>query len=82
VPAIRRRKLSGIAPFSLRPAETLGIYTMSRKRRNNETPSRVMFVMDMCNQPVPSIEAYEAEFQTAGPDLLRDAGRIERDFIP
>jgi len=55
---------------------------MSRKRRNNETPSRVMFVMDMCNQPVPSIEAYEAEFQTAGPDLLRDAGRIERDFIP
>jgi hypothetical protein len=46
-----------------------------------EINNAARFVMDMSSQPVPPIEVYEAEFQTAGPDLVRDADRIERDFI-
>ena len=47
--------------------------------------------MDMSNQPVPPIEAYEAEFdlsaalaqeETAGPDPARNADRIAHDFVP
>jgi hypothetical protein len=47
-----------------------------------EIVSTMQFFRDASSQPVPPIEAYEAEFHTAGPDLVRDADRIERDFIP
>ena len=36
----------------------------------------------MSNAPVPPVEAYEADFHTAGPDLVRDAERIDNEFIP
>jgi hypothetical protein len=38
-----------------------------------EINNAARFVMDMSSQPVPPIEAYEAEF---------DLDRIEHDFIP
>jgi uncharacterized protein (DUF4415 family) len=47
-----------------------------------EINNAARFVMDMSNQPVPPIEVYEAEFDTAGPDPARNADRIAHDFIP
>jgi hypothetical protein len=47
-----------------------------------EINNAARFVMDMSSQPVPPIEAYEADFETAGPDPARYADRIAHDFIP
>jgi hypothetical protein len=47
-----------------------------------EIVSAMGFFRDMSSQLVPPIEAYEAEFHTAGPDLVRDADRVEHDFVP
>jgi len=51
-----------------------------------EINSSMRFIMDMSSQPVPPIEAYEADTHfaepEAGPDTGRNADRIEHDFIP
>ena len=47
-----------------------------------EINNAARFVMDMSSQPVPPIEVYEADFETAGPDPARDADTIDHDFIP
>jgi hypothetical protein len=47
-----------------------------------EINNAARFVMDMSGQPVPPIEVYEADFETAGPDPARNADRIEYDFVP
>ena len=62
-------------------ADLLAWLMMQPTDWQREINNAARFVMDMSSQPVPPIEVYEAEFQTAGPDLVRDADRIERDFI-
>jgi hypothetical protein len=51
-----------------------------------EINSAVRFIMDMSSQPVPPVDAYEFDARftepEAGPDLVRDADRIEHDFAP
>ena len=47
-----------------------------------EINNAARFVMDMSSQPVPPIEVYEADFETAGPDPERNADRIAHDFVP
>ena len=47
-----------------------------------EINNAARFIIDMSGQPAPPIEVYEADFETAGPDMTRDADRIDNEFIP
>jgi hypothetical protein len=52
--------------------------------RRAEINNALRFMMEMCNQPLPPIEAYEDEHfaePEAGPDM-RQADRIAHDFVP
>jgi hypothetical protein len=47
-----------------------------------EINNAVRFIMEMSNAPSPPREAYDAEFETAGPDPARNADKIAHDFVP
>ena len=49
-----------------------------------EINNTLRFWMETSNIPVPPPEVYEdeANFETAGPDLARNAHKIDNNFIP
>lgn len=52
--------------------------------RQQEINNTLRFWMDTSTAPGPTLEAYEGEanYETAGPDPVRNADRIGNNFIP